>query len=143
MCLQTSDSILTSASILPLDCVKIEFTPKQWFSNLYTCRMPHAVVKTQFYPAHHVLLAVTVSKHPLLNLYAVIDLHLSLLFCTGPIGILRSLQRTHPSRISHGTDKIMTHYDTGRTEFPFGQFDVCIWVGHFLVQDSPIEGTPH
>jgi hypothetical protein len=37
----------------------------------------------------------------------------------------------------------MTQYDTGTTEIPFGPFDVCIWVSHFLVQDSPIEGTPH
>jgi hypothetical protein len=45
--------------------------------------------------------------------------------------------------ISHGTDTIMTQYDTGRTEIPFGHFDVCIWVSPFLVQDSPIVGTPH
>jgi hypothetical protein len=45
--------------------------------------------------------------------------------------------------ISRGTDTIMTQYDTGRTEIPFGPFDVCIWVSHFLVQDSRIEDTPH
>jgi hypothetical protein len=37
----------------------------------------------------------------------------------------------------------MTQYDTGSTEIPFGPFDVCIWVNPFLVQDSPIKGTPH
>jgi hypothetical protein len=37
----------------------------------------------------------------------------------------------------------MTQYDTGGTEIRFGPFDVCIWVSPFLVQDSPIDGTPH
>jgi hypothetical protein len=37
----------------------------------------------------------------------------------------------------------MTQSDTGRTEIPFGPFDVCIWASPFLVQYSPIEGTPH
>jgi hypothetical protein len=45
--------------------------------------------------------------------------------------------------ISHGTDTIMTQYDTGRTKISFGPFDVCIWVSPSLDQDSPIEGTPH
>jgi hypothetical protein len=55
-----------------------------------------------------------------------------------------ALLSTHvPSHISHGTDTIMTRYDTGRTEIPFGPVDVCIWVSPFLVQDSPIEGTLH
>jgi hypothetical protein len=54
------------------------------------------------------------------------------------------LLSTHtPSHLSYGTDTVMTQYDTGRTEIPFGPFDVCIWVSPFLVQDSPIEGTPH
>jgi hypothetical protein len=53
------------------------------------------------------------------------------------------LRLTLPSLISHGTDTIMTQYDTDRTEIPFGPFDVCNWVSPFLVQDSPIEGTPH
>jgi hypothetical protein len=37
----------------------------------------------------------------------------------------------------------MTQYDTGGTKIPFGPFDVRIWVSPFLVQDSPIEGTPY
>jgi hypothetical protein len=45
--------------------------------------------------------------------------------------------------MSHGIDTIMTHYETGRTEIPFGPFDVCIWASPFLVQDSPVEGTRH
>jgi hypothetical protein len=36
----------------------------------------------------------------------------------------------------------MTRYDTGRTEIPFGPFDVCIWVSPFIIQNSPIDGTP-
>jgi hypothetical protein len=42
----------------------------------------------------------------------------------------------------NSTDSIMTRYDTGRTEIPFGPFDVCNWVSPFLIQDSPIKGTP-
>jgi hypothetical protein len=45
--------------------------------------------------------------------------------------------------ISHGTDTIMTRYDTGRTKIPFGPLDVCIWVSPFLAQDSALEGTRH
>jgi hypothetical protein len=45
------------------------------------------------------------------------------------------------SHISHGTENILIQYDTGRTEIPFGPFDVCIWVSPFLVQGSPIKGT--
>jgi hypothetical protein len=52
-------------------------------------------------------------------------------------------QHTLRLYIIHGTDTIMTQYDTSRIKVPFGLFDVCIWVSHFLVQDSPIEGTPH
>jgi hypothetical protein len=68
-----------------------------------------------------------------------------LVFCTGPFWYTQQLYFQHTLRlyISHGTDTIMTQYDTGRTEIPFGPFDVCIWTSPFLVQDSPIEGTPH
>jgi hypothetical protein len=56
-----------------------------------------------------------------------------------------ALLSTHTSSLykRHGTETIMTRYDTGRTKIPFGPFDVCISVSLFLVQDSPIEGTPH
>jgi hypothetical protein len=66
-------------------------------------------------------------------------------FCTGPLWYTQQFYFQHTLRlyISHGTDTIMTQYNTGRTEIPFGPFDVCIWVSPFLVQDSPIEGTPH
>jgi hypothetical protein len=73
------------------------------------------------------------------------NLRLLLVFCNGPIWYTQQLyfQRTLPSHISRGTDTIMIRYGTGRTEIPFGPFDVCFWVSPFLVQDSPIEGTPH
>jgi hypothetical protein len=66
-------------------------------------------------------------------------------FFPGPFWCTQQLyfRLTLPSHMSHGTDTIMTRYDTGRTEIPFGPFDVCIWVSPFLVQDNPIEGTPH
>jgi hypothetical protein len=66
-------------------------------------------------------------------------------FCSGPFWYTQQLYFDSRFRlyISHGTDTIMTQYDTGRTEIPFGPFDVCIWVSPFLVQDSPIGGTPH
>jgi hypothetical protein len=52
-------------------------------------------------------------------------------------------QHTLRLYISHGTDTILTRYDTGRTEIPFGPFDVCIWVSPVLVRDSSIEDTLH
>jgi hypothetical protein len=72
-------------------------------------------------------------------------LRLLLVSYTGPFWYTQQFYSQHILRlyISHGTDTIMTQYDTGRTEIPFGPFDVCIWVSPFLVQDSPIEGTPH
>jgi hypothetical protein len=73
------------------------------------------------------------------------NLRILIVFFSGPF--LYDQQLYFDSRfrlyIIHGTDTIMTQYDTGRTEIPFGRFDVCIWVSPFLVQDSPIEGTPH
>jgi hypothetical protein len=70
---------------------------------------------------------------------------LLLVSCTGPFWYTQQLYFDSRFRlyISHGTDTIVTQYDTGRTEIPFRPFDVCIWVSPFLVQDSPIEGTPH
>jgi hypothetical protein len=70
---------------------------------------------------------------------------LLLVFCTGPFRYTQQLYIQYTLRlyISHGTDTIMTQNDTGRTEIPFGPFDVCIWMSPFLVQDSQIEGTPH
>jgi hypothetical protein len=50
-------------------------------------------------------------------------------------------QNTSPY-ISHGTDTMMTQYDTGGTENSLAPFDVRLWVNHFLIPDSPIEGTP-
>jgi Integrase zinc binding domain len=73
------------------------------------------------------------------------NLRLLIVFCLGPFSYTQELyfdSRFH-LYISRGTDTIMTQYDTGRTEIPFGPFDVCIWVSPVLVQDSPIEGTPH
>jgi hypothetical protein len=55
-----------------------------------------------------------------------------------------ALLPTHASvSLSDGTYNIMTRYDTGSTKIPFGPLYVCIWVSLFLVQDSPIDGTPH
>jgi hypothetical protein len=72
-------------------------------------------------------------------------LRLLLVFCTGPFWYTQQLYFQHALRLyrSHGTDTIMTQWDTGRTKLPFGTFDVCNWVSPFLFQDSPIEGTPH
>jgi hypothetical protein len=72
-------------------------------------------------------------------------MRLLLVSCTGPFWYTQQFYFQHTLRlfISHGTDTIMTQYDTCRTEIPFGPFDVCIWVSPILVQDSPIEGTPH
>jgi hypothetical protein len=73
------------------------------------------------------------------------NLRLLIVFFSCPFSYTQQLYFDSRFRlyISHGTDSIMTQYDTGRTEIPFGPFDVCIWVSSFLVQDSPIEGTPH
>jgi hypothetical protein len=73
------------------------------------------------------------------------NLRLLIVFCLGPFWYTQQLYFDSRFRlyISHGTDTIMTQYDTCRTEIPFGHFDVCIWVSHFLVQDASIEGTPH
>jgi hypothetical protein len=72
-------------------------------------------------------------------------LRLLLVFCTGPFWYTKERYFHYTLRLykSHLTDTIMTQYDTCRTETPFGPFDVCIWMSSFLVQDSPIEGTPH
>jgi hypothetical protein len=68
-----------------------------------------------------------------------------IVFCSGPFWYTQQLYFDSRFRlyVSHGTDTITTQYDTGRTEIPFGTFDVCIWVSPILVQDSPIEDTPH
>jgi hypothetical protein len=72
-------------------------------------------------------------------------LRLLIVFCTGPFWYTQQLYFHYTLRlyIRHNTDTIMTQYDTGRTETPFRPFDVCIWMSPFLIQDSPIEGTPH
>jgi hypothetical protein len=90
-----------------------------------------------------VLHSVTVPKHPGVLFDVVRDPTLIYSILLGSVTQQLYLRLTLPSHISHGTDNIMTRYDTGRTEIPFGSFDVCIWVSPFLVQDSPIEGTPH
>jgi hypothetical protein len=53
-------------------------------------------------------------------------LRLLLVFCTGPFWCTQQLYFQHTLRlfISYGTDTIMTQYDTGRSEIPFGTFDV-------------------
>jgi hypothetical protein len=68
-----------------------------------------------------------------------------IVFCSGWFWYTEQLYFDSRIRlyISHGTDNIMTQYDTSRTEIPFGPFDVSIWVSLFLVQDSPKEGTRH
>jgi hypothetical protein len=78
------------------------------------------------------------------SLRSIENLRLLIVFRSGPFWYTQQLYFESRFRlyISHGTDTIMTQYDTGRTELPFGPFDVCIWVSPFLVQDSPIEGTP-
>jgi hypothetical protein len=131
--------------ILPLVCVKIDFYPKIVVFNLYTRGMPLAVVKTQFYALQHVLPAVTRPKLSGVFLTLLENLHLLKVFCLGPFWYTQQLcfRLTPPSHISHSTDTILTPYDTGRTEIPFGPFNVCIWVSPFLVHDSPIEGTAH
>jgi hypothetical protein len=60
---------------------------------------------------------------------------LRLLLVLGPFWYTQQLYFQHALRlyISHGTDTVMTQYDTGRTKIPFGPFDVCIWVSPFLV----------
>jgi hypothetical protein len=65
--------------------------------------------------------------------------------CTGTFWYTQQLyfQRALRLYISHGTDNIMTRYDTTRIEIPFGSFDVRIWVSHFLVQETLIERTPY
>jgi hypothetical protein len=65
--------------------------------------------------------------------------------CTVLFWYTQQLYFQHTLRldISHGTDSIMAQYDAGRTKVPFWPFDVCTWASPFLVQDSPIEGTPH
>jgi hypothetical protein len=75
------------------------------------------------------------------SLRCIENLRLLIVFCLGPFWYTQQLYFDSRFRlyISHGTDTIMTEYDTGRTKIPFGPFDVCIWVSHFLVQDSPIE----
>jgi hypothetical protein len=72
-------------------------------------------------------------------------LHLFPVFCASPFWYTQQLYFQNILRryISHGTDPIITRYDTGRTEIPFSPFDFCICVSHFLLQNSPIEGTPH
>jgi hypothetical protein len=79
------------------------------------------------------------------SLRCIENLRLLIVFCLGLFWYTQQLYCDSRFRlyISHGTDTIMTHYDTGSTEIPFGAFDVCIWVSPFLVQDSPIEGTPN
>jgi hypothetical protein len=74
-------------------------------------------------------------------------LRLLLVLCTSKFWYTQQLYFQHTLRlcISHGTDTIMTQHDTGRTEIPFGPFDVCIWVS-FLVSFSrpglPNRGYP-
>jgi hypothetical protein len=72
-------------------------------------------------------------------------LRVLLVICSGPFWYTQQLYYDSRFRLyrSHGTDINMTQYDIGRTEIPFGLFDVCIWVSPFLVQDSRIEGPPH
>jgi hypothetical protein len=79
------------------------------------------------------------------SLRCIENLRLLIVFCLGPFWYTQQLYFDSRFRlyIGHGNDTIMTQYDTGRTEIPFGHFDVCIWVSPFLVRDSPIEGTPH
>jgi hypothetical protein len=64
------------------------------------------------------------------------NLRLLIVFCLGPFWHTQQLYFDSRFRLymSHGTDTIMTQYDTGRTEIPFGPFNVCIWVSPFLVQ---------
>jgi hypothetical protein len=50
------------------------------------------------------------------------NLRLLIGFCLGHFGTLSSFTL----HISHGTDSIMTQYDTDRIVLPFGPFDVCI-----------------
>jgi hypothetical protein len=108
--------------------------------------MPHAVLKTQIYPLQHVIPAVTGPKLSGIisrwgGNFALIAsiLHGSFFWYTQQL----YFQHTLLPYISHGTNTIMIQYDTGRTEIPFGLFDVCIWVSPFLAHGSPIEGTPH
>jgi hypothetical protein len=79
------------------------------------------------------------------SLRCIESLRLLIVFCSGSFWNTQQLYFDSRFRlyISLGTDTIMKQYDTGRTEIPFGPFDVCIWGSPFLVQDSPIEGTPH
>jgi hypothetical protein len=65
-------------------------------------------------------------------------LRLLLVFCKGPFWYTQQFYFQHTFRlyITHGTETIMTLYDSGRTEFSFGPSDVCIWVSPFS------SGTP-
>jgi hypothetical protein len=71
-------------------------------------------------------------------------LHSLLVFRRGPFWYTQQLYFHHTLRlyISHGTDSIMTRYGSGRTEIPFGPFDVGMRASPFLIQNSPIEDTP-
>jgi hypothetical protein len=79
------------------------------------------------------------------SLRCIENICLLIVFCLGPFWYTQQLYFDSRFRlyISHGTDTIMTQYDTDRTKISFGPFDVCILVSPFLVQDSPIEGTLH
>jgi hypothetical protein len=88
---------------------------------------------------------VTVPKHSGINSTGGEKLkRLLILSCTGPFWYTQQFYFQHTLRlyIIHGTDKIMTQYDTGRTEIPFGPFDVCIWES-FSRPGLPNKGTPH
>jgi hypothetical protein len=82
--------------------------------------MPHAVVKTHVHPLQHVLPAVTgpntlgvVSTHS--GYSSVFSSMRGVLF--GTLNTFYFQQNTSPY-ISHGTDTMMTHYDTGGTKIP-------------------------
>jgi hypothetical protein len=91
--------------------------------------MPRAVVKTQIYPIEHVLQAVTVPKHSRILFYVVREPTLI------NSNLLRSvlvhsaaLLSTHASVSQKPRHRQYydTRYDTGRTEIPFGPFDVGV-----------------
>jgi hypothetical protein len=63
--------------------------------------------------------------------------------CTGPFWDTQQplLWRRRPSHIRHGTDNIVTRYDTGRSKIHIEPFDVCSW-GVVSIRKSPSTSPP-
>jgi hypothetical protein len=131
--------------ISPLVCVKIDFSLKSRFQFICPRDATRGSENADIPPTASATSCYGAETLRGIFLRYTENLRLLIVFCLGPFWYTLQLffRLALPSHISHGTDTILTRYDTGRTEIAFGPFDVCIWVSPFLGQDSPIEGTPH